>query len=234
MKSKRDGFFWVSYTDVMITLFFVMLAIAAISVYQLDEQARTSEEKLRRIEKIQDLVKKLQDQTTEDGKEKLFSFNKDANRFEIKRNITFDQGKFLIVNQSDRDYLIQVGKTIENLVAQAKKSTEGANLQTPGKVVGSASYLIVIEGSASPEGDCVSNYELSYKRAYQLWDLWLNANLKLKVPGFSDVQISGSGSQSPDRVTKPCLQLQDFIEDPSLRRFKIHVVPLIPDVSTIK
>jgi outer membrane protein OmpA-like peptidoglycan-associated protein len=234
MKGKRDGFFWVSYTDLMISLFFIMLAIAAISLYQVIQEKQKCQKDKEATERELEQIKQIQSLVSELEKDDRFIRNKDTGRFEIRRAIQFDQGKHIISN-NDKGYLIEIGRSLEGLISKMSQTQQpfGSSKAISSQSGGSASYLIVIEGSASPEGDCASNYELSYRRAYQLWDLWLNAGLKLKIPGTSDVQISGSGSQTPERLTRPCNQPQDLTIDPSLRRFKIHVVPLIPDVSTV-
>lgn len=219
MKLKRDGFFWVSYTDLMISLFFIMLAIAAISVYQIDEARRVSEEKLRRIEEIQETVRNLQNIKTAGG-EPMFQYRN--NRFETKK-ISFARGEYQIA-EADKPYLREVGIKLRELVSGAKDG---------------AGYLIVIEGGADPTGNCwESVFALSYRRAYSLWELWLSQGIDLKRPGVSDLQISGSGDQIPipcnnDERVPIANSLSDADRD-NLRRFSIHVLPLIPNVSEIK
>jgi outer membrane protein OmpA-like peptidoglycan-associated protein len=233
MKSKRDGFFWVSYTDVMITLFFVMLAIAAISVYQLDEARRVSEEKLKRIEEIQKAVTDLKNIKTKEAtpttdglpiEKEVPMFQVSNNRFETKP-IKFERGQFAI-SEIDKPYLQEVGRELKKLVSSAKDG---------------AGYLIVIEGGADPTGDCWNDvFALSYQRAYALWELWISQGIDLKRPGVSDLQISGSG----DQVPIPCNNINKRKEfsfsgratrtDDDLRRFSIHVLPLIPNVDEIK
>jgi len=222
----------------MITLFFVMLAIAAISIYEINKMRIISEEKLNQIKKIQAIVQKLNE--PENGtKEGPFKFNPKTGRFEIRREVNFPSNGDEIPF-TDREWLEKIGKKLEAIVGDIQKEQESSPLFNQGKRgERNASYLIVIEGTASEEGACKSNYELSYRRAYALWDLWLNAGIKLKVPGVSDVQISGSGSQRPERETVPCsVEEKEKREgtrkvdiDPSSRKFKIQLVPLIPDVN---
>jgi len=223
MKSKRDGFFWVSYTDVMITLFFVMLAIAAISVLQVNVEKqnvikakKASEEELRRIKEIQDSVKKLQEITTKDGR-RMFDYKN--NRFET-RPIRFERGAYSII-EMDKPYLKEVGQALNNLVARSNDK---------------ASYLIVIEGGADSTGDCREKvFKLSYERAHGLWEFWLSNGINLKQPPKSDLQISGTGDQIPRTCTEPDrLEGQPLQNEADMRRFSIHVLPLIPNVTAIK
>ena len=59
MKTKETDFFWPSYTDLMTSLFFIMLVLYVFTFVKLRLQQQATEEQLNKIKQIQNMVKEL-------------------------------------------------------------------------------------------------------------------------------------------------------------------------------
>ena len=171
---KGNNFFWISFADLMTSLFFIVLVLFGITSYQYKVSYRQLEE----LHKINDATKKLP--------KTYFEYNKKYKRYKLKREIHF---KIQSDNIEDNDinYLIKVGKQVENLIIELNSKPEFKKR----KIV----YLIIIEGMASKIA-YKENFELSYKRAlsvYRLWKKSLSNNSILFIPEICEIQIAGSG-----------------------------------------
>lgn len=56
---KKQSFFWVSYSDLMTSLFFIMLLLFVLASGGMYLDKEATEEQLRKIEEIQEAVKQL-------------------------------------------------------------------------------------------------------------------------------------------------------------------------------
>ena len=88
------------------------------------------------------------------------------------------------------------------------------------------SYILVFAGSASKTGVEDHNYELSYKRAWELWKYWKNDKLinfeDSKYNGLIDLQISGNGWGGIGRLPEE--------QEENNQRFLIQIFPKIGDI----
>ena len=69
---KKQSFFWVSYSDLMTSLFFIMLLLFVLASGGMYLDKEATEEQLRKIEEIQEAVKQLPTQYFEEDKEIVF------------------------------------------------------------------------------------------------------------------------------------------------------------------
>jgi len=74
----------------------------------------------------------------------------------------------------------------------------------------------------------LSDYELSYKRAYNLWEYWKNIGIDFeadKYKGLIDLQISGNGWGGVGRYER---DPEKFMKNESKnQRFIIQIIPKI-------
>lgn len=197
MVKRRSNFFWASFADLMISLFFLMLVLFAIlnrerQIYQKDAKY------LMDLKKIDEQIEALE----ESG---YFKYEQKYKRHLLTKEITFEAGRYLIRHWEDRKYLLEVGKAIDKLVEK--------------QITDSVQYLVIIEGMASKPGDLDQNYELSYKRAYEVYKIWKH-HAKSEVLSFvnhSEVLIAGSGEGGVGRY--------EGEEDELNQRFLIQVIP---------
>ena len=59
MRAKSKDFFWASFTDLMISLFFIMLVLYVLTFVRLKIQQKATEAQLNKIKEIQAAVKEL-------------------------------------------------------------------------------------------------------------------------------------------------------------------------------
>lgn len=171
---KGNNFFWVSFADLMTSLFFILLVLFGISSYQY----RVDLKKLKELEKISKATKSLPPS--------YFEYSLKYKRYKLKREIHFEL-KSDAIDAKDIGYLSGVGKEVEVLINNLNSKPEYKNQ----KIV----YLIIIEGMAS-NFKYTENFELSYKRALSVYRLWKNYLPKESIlfkPESCEIQISGSG-----------------------------------------
>ncbi len=178
MKNREANFFWTSYTDLMTSLFFVMLALYVLTVATLKYQQKATEEELRKIKEIQNATKQL-DST-------YFQYQPLYKRFALKRQIQFPLNKSTI-SMADAPYLRGVGLSIKQLIDRLQSKYRNQNIK----------YLIVIEGMASRDGS-LRNDQLSYERALALRKFWLREDIVLN-PDICEVIVGGSGEEGVGR-----------------------------------
>lgn len=201
MKTKTASFFWASFTDLMISLFFIMLVLYVLTFVRLKTQQQVTETQLNKMREIQAAVKELP--------QEYFTYQSEFKRFSLNKQIQFPKGKIEITGDY-RDYLLSVGRSIQELVSKLKSKYQNDNIK----------YLIVIEGMASVDGYSL-NDELSYQRALALARLWKQNNI-IFDPNFCELQIAGSGTGGIGRFTGS--------EEYKNQRFLIQIVPKIGDI----
>lgn len=170
---RQTNFFWPSYTDLMTSLFFIMLVLYVLTFVQLKLNAKATEDQLKKIKEIQTAVENLP--------KNFFEYQPDFKRFTLKKRISFDTGDSKI-NPNDYEYLINVGNSIKSLISDLTQKYSNENIK----------YLIVIEGMASND-KYLYNYQLSYERALSLIILWKKNNI-LFDENICELQIAGSGT----------------------------------------
>ncbi len=207
MKTKQSSFFWPSYTDLMTSLFFIMLVLYVLTFVRLrlqqealKKQKKATEEQLRTIKEIQQAVKELP--------EKYFRYDDRNRRFELKEQISFGKGLSAIPDQY-YTYLFEVGIELERLINNLKDRKDGQSIR----------YLVVIEGMASND-QYGRNYELSYQRALSLFEYWQRKAITFD-PGICEIQIAGSGTGGVGR---------DNVNEANNQRFLIQIIPKIGEL----
>ncbi len=179
-KKTKQNFFWVSYSDLMTSLFFIMLLLFVLASGGMYLDKEATEEQLRRIEEIQEAVKQLPTQYFEEDKEN--------HRWTLKREFSpaFMDGKDNIYALNDTTKLIEVGNSLMEVVKKLNYLKETSKYKDM-----NISYLVVIEGMASMD-NYYDNDALSYRRALSLYYLWKKNGISFEQ-SQCEVQISGSG-----------------------------------------
>lgn len=204
---KKESYFWTSYSDLMTTLFFVMLVLFVLAIVLLHkriikeaEERKASEEQLDKIRNAEQAIASID--TT------YFVYDEANNRFSLKDiNTQFRTGSANIndIDATNLRKLREAGTAIKKFVKETKLKNKGTD------------YILIIEGQTSR--DYYShNDELSYARALALMNYWEdNSIIWRRYP--CEVIISGSGFKSPFRV-KP-----DTLGSLANQRFVIHILP---------
>lgn len=198
MKTQNSGFFWPSFSDLMMSLFFIMLVLYVLTYLKLTNQQRATQEQLNKITEIQAAVKALPDE--------FFAYDSVYKRFSLVQNIEFERGKDVIQGQ-DVQYLTRVGRSISNLIDTLKTKYVGQDIK----------YVVIIEGMASKD-NYPDNYTLSYRRALAVQNLWNQQNIRFDQ-SVCEVQVAGSGIGGIGRFPPA--------EETKNQRILIQIVPKI-------
>ena len=189
MKEKTD-FFWPSYTDLMTSLFFVMLLLFVLVYIKQHQQIDNLEQKLAIIDAVEENLKPLKSDS------ELFVYEEKYKRFKLAFDVRFRTDKFAIRPGELKDYestvsnIDKAGINLKLIIARLKEAK-----QTNPKLK-NISYILVIAGYASQTGEEFHNYELSYNRALSLRNHWKASGIDFEDPSYQDLidlQISGNG-----------------------------------------
>lgn len=199
MEGKGSIFFWPSFTDLMTSLFFIMLVLFMLTAVKLTYQKRITEKELEAINNIQNAIRQLP--------EEYFVYDEKFKRFSLVRDIQFEENKSQILRSIDVKLLVDAGKAIENLLEVLQNADRGKDI----------SYMVVIEGMASKSGNRKRNFILSYERALAVYNLWKTYGINLNTENC-EIQISGSGEEGIGR---------DLNNDARNQRILIQIIPKI-------
>jgi len=208
-EKKRD-FFWLSYSDLMTSLFFVMLVLFILvfviqnnQIGQLKE-FKTEIERIREIEKAVNNIDK-----------RYFEYDSTNKKHILKMNFRFETQSYDLskIMPDKRPELLDAGLAIKKLI-----------LKFP--LEDNIKYLVVVEGQASKTNwyvdECNNDDVLSFHRAQALINFWKNSNTGLDQLKNCELVIAGSGEQGIPR------SLPDVW--PNNQRFLITIVPKIGDL----
>lgn len=217
MKKSNDSF-WPSYTDLMTSLFFIMLVLYVLTYVRLNSTIKLQKEKIEIIETVEENLKPLQKDKT------LFIYEEQYKRFNLAFQVKFNVGKSEITENDLIDYqqtrfnIIQAGnklKTIINNLNKLKKTNDKLK---------NVSYILVLAGYASKIGDEIENYKLSYQRALNLKNFWKQSGIDFEDPEYKeliDLQIAGNGTGGVGRKTD---------NESDNQRFLIQIFPKIGNI----
>lgn len=196
-KNKTESFFWTSYSDLMTSLFFVMLVLFVLVIVLLHNKISEQALKLEEYEKIEEIKKSLNNIDTT-----YFAYNPNYKKHILKISVKFPTGQSKItkIDTYTLDKLKYAGQAIQNQITEITKTNPEIQ------------YLLIIEGQASRD-NYTQNYELSYERALALSRFWQNSGIDFGEN--CEVLISGSGTGGSMREQK----------ESKNQRFLIHIIP---------
>jgi len=203
-KPKKESFFWTSYSDLMTSLFFVMLVLFVLTIALLHKKMVDVENERKATQTQLDKIKEIENATNNIDAE-YFEYKEKYKKHILKIEARFDENEFKkdkIKPQSAIKDLIHAGESIRDSIYSI--------LSRFPKI----QYLLIIEGQASMDAAGERyNYELSFKRAYTLKRIWDEENIDFG--NNCEILISGSGTGGT---------MRENIEKNN-QRFLIHIVP---------
>ena len=206
-KVKKESFFWTSYSDLMTTLFFVMLVLFVLVISLLYRRISAQDLKLAEFEKIEEIKKAINEIN-----ENYFEYRPEFKKHVLKLSVQYPKGQFDMAAITDRNLLNQIenaGNEIKNIIEKFK---DDENIK----------YLVIIEGQASADGyftdDYRNNNVLSYLRALKLKEFWESKNIFLDLLPNCELVVAGSGEKGVPR------ELPDWRNEKN-QRFLIHIIP---------
>ncbi len=190
-KNKKESFFWTSYSDLMTSLFFVMLLLFALTIILLHnkmielEKAKTkaegdkaaTEAQLAKITELENSIKNIDTI--------FFEYNNEYKTHVLRTKVKFERGSANFGDISDvtKQELYAVRDLLRDSLESFVKSTPDA------------SYLLIIEGQASKD-NFTGNNRLSYDRALALFKFWFPNQTETNLKFFNlpcEVVIAGAG-----------------------------------------
>ena len=217
MNTSKSDTFWPSYTDLMTSLFFVMLVLYILTYVRLNATIQLQANKLKIIETVEANLQPLKTETS------LFIYEQQYKRFKLAFDVKFENDQYqLIPGQLDNyeqtiSHIEKAGLKLKSIIDHLKQ--ERASDERLKQV----SHVVVIAGYASRTGEELHNYELSYKRALKLKDYWKSKGIDFEASEYEelvDLQIAGNGWGGIGRLP---LQADN-------QRFLIQIFPKIGDV----
>ena len=217
---NKDNSFWLSYSDLMTSLFFVMLVLFIMCIVQMKlintnlqetlNEANASKEQLEQILQLDRQFEVL---------------SKSSELVYIEEKKTFVAKDFIgveIFNPNDDTIKKEFVSTVDKVGLSLQRIVEDLYKKNP-----QLSFQMIIEGNAAiPYEDLVNKkfnpdsyqmYLLSYKRALALYSKWKRSGLDFRKYN-TEILICGSGFNGINRDVK---------KEDNNKRFVIQIIPKI-------
>ena len=238
MSQKQESYFWTSYSDLMTSLFFVMLVLFVLAcamlnnkIDEVEKQKTATEMELAKIKAIEESfgttdLNKLKEKLLEVEKQKEATEKELAKIREIEESIEAIDPNFFEYNSKHKKHILKINvqfKKGSSNIADIP-STQQTQLINAGKSISKflrnssddVRYLLIIEGQSSKD-DYPGNDVLSYDRANSLRHFWNKNNIDFSSK--CEVIVSGSGQNGVMRA------LPDDKNNEKNQRFLIHIIP---------
>ena len=219
---KKNNIFWIGYSDLMTSMFFIMLVLFALTIGFLQVQINENEKLIadlkdkekgliQETDRLQKLLN-LEEQFKPLLEDSSFYYLPDCKKFIIKDLMAteiFEPNKF-VIKKAYVQKTINAGIKINNFLRTLNK-------QNP-----DLSYLLVIEGNMANtfdkriRRDAEYGYLISYQRALAVYNLWLKKNINFRRYNV-EVMLCGSGFNGLCR---------DATEENN-KRFSIQIIPKV-------
>lgn len=199
MAQKKESFFWTSYSDLMTSLFFVMLVLFVLVIVLLHKRMEATEAQLQEIKKIEE--------STKDLNPDYFDYRTDYKKFVLKIQARYPAYAYELnsIIAPDKE------KQLEDIANAGKEIQSFLNKHKEYK------YVLIVEGQASKD-TYRGNYDLSYQRALSLMRYWVD-DCKINFGDNCEILISGSGD---GKLNNNSMRES---EEKNNQRFLIHILP---------
>jgi hypothetical protein len=219
---RKHNFFWVGYSDLMTSMFFIMLVLFVLTIGYLQIKISENEKLIKELkireygliqetERLQKLLN-LEEQFRPLINDSSFYYLPDCKKF-IVRDLMgveiFLPNKVVIRKEFVQRTLV-AGRKIETFL-------KGLSIENKG-----FSYLLVIEGNMANKWDhSISRnnslgYTTSYQRALAVYNLWIRNGINFRKYN-AEVLLCGSGFNGLCR---------DAVEENN-KRFSIQIIPKV-------
>lgn len=199
MTQKKESFFWTSYSDLMTSLFFIMLVLFVLVIVLLNKRMEATEKQLEEIRKVE--------RSTQGLSKNYFKYRPEYKKYVLNIEVSYPVGESEIsmIDVPNKEKclvdLYNAGKEVKSFLERNHENK----------------YILIIEGQASKD-NYLYNYELSYQRALGLIKYWIE-DKKLDFGDNCEIQIAGSGDGKLDTNS-----MRENLESAN-QRFLIHILP---------
>ena len=212
---KENNFFWPSYSDLMTSLFFIMLVLYILTYIKLKNERNDLLVKAEQLEKIKKIEKAINEI---DKEEKYYKYDTIYKKHILCMKVKFGSKVFDIESLGIRqkDSLYMAGKLIQDLLETLK---EEKNIK----------YLVIIEGQASKipfnDNPWQNNNTLSYLRALSLKQYWEKKGLLIEKTNC-ELIVCGSGEGGVPRIIPSLNKTKNEINsiEEGNQRFLVHII----------
>lgn len=228
MKRHEDnGSFWLSYSDLMTSMFFIMLVLFIVCIVKVSLSYKELEQEKQKTEQIL-----AETQATNEQLQQILQLDKQFKELSNSSRLGYDEEKKMFYA---KDFVgIEIFNPYDDHIKpefDAKVKEVGADLQEILAKLHAEnprfSYQLVIEGTAAIKWEQKANgtynpdnqemYWLSYRRALALYNRWKAQGLDLRKYN-TEIIIAGSGFNGINRDNK--------VEDNN-KRFIIQIIPKV-------
>lgn len=215
MAAKKESFFWTSYSDLMTSLFFIMLTLFVLVIVLLHKRMETTERQLEEIKKVEASTKEL-------GRSQYYSYKPEYKKYVLNVKCFFEESKSELKDlKTDTSSLHKAGTEIEEFLSRNENK-----------------YLLIIEGQASRNSikQTDLNYSLSFQRALTLMKFWkdichidFGINCEIQIAGSGDGRYNfgytgGEDTYRFEELDKTLMRERGDKEREN-QRFVIHIIP---------
>lgn len=216
MSQKKESFFWTSYSDLMTSLFLIMLTMFVLVVVLLSKRMITTQRQIDEIKKIEASTKEL-------ARTKYYAYKPEYKKYVLNVRCYFDELKADLVDlQTNTQDLRNAGIEIKHFLARNKDNQ----------------YLLIIEGQASRNSTRQTelNYRLSFQRALTLMKFWkdvcmidFGTNCEIQIAGSGDGRYNfgyteGENTKRFEELDETLMRERGSLEKEN-QRFIIHIIP---------
>lgn len=216
MAERKESFFWTSYSDLMTSLFFIMLTLFVLVIVLLHKRMETTEKQLEEIKKVEASTKEL-------GRSENFAYKAEYKKYVLDVRCFFEATRFRLADmQADTARLHQAGSEIKDFLDRNESNQ----------------YLLIIEGQASrnSQKQTDANYEWSFQRALTLMKFWkdichidFGTNCEIQIAGSGDgrYNFGYTGGDYTERFKEldATLMRERGFNEVANQRFVIHIIP---------
>lgn len=216
MAENKESFFWTSYSDLMTSLFFIMLTLFVLIIVLLHKRMEVTEKQLDEIKKVEASTKEL-------GRSKNFAYKAKYKKYVLDVRCFFNETKYLLADlQADTARLHMAGTEIKKFLDRNENNQ----------------YLLIIEGQASRNSvkQTDANYNWSFQRAFTLMKFWkdichidFGVNCEIQIAGSGDgrYNFGYTGGETTDRFKQldATLMRERGSNEFENQRFIIHIIP---------
>lgn len=222
-KKGNSSIFWVGFSDLMTSLFFIVLVLFVVTYVNNRNTIIAQDDQLQMYKEVEESLMPLKDNSS-------FMYEDKYKRFLLSFDVKFKPARYEIQEGNLEKYaetrtnIINAGKKLKEVLNAVVTSAKEQNRADKDKV----SYLVIISGYASKlySADTTAlgmkkEYDLSYNRAYALWEFWKKEGINFEDKAYGeliDLQLSGNGWGGVGRKID---------NEDNNQRFIIQIVPKI-------
>ena len=192
---KNSKLFWISYSDIMTSIFFVMLVLFTVMII-INASLESEIDKLKNaliVETKEKAEMEAIQQALTSLDSKYFLFDGENKRYRLSIDVNFNpnEANINVVGPETMQSLYQAGLELYNKINSLIQTNENVH------------YLLIIEGNTQrsllesgwnylimPD----VGYELSYRRALALYNFWISNGIDFrKLEPNCEIIIAGSG-----------------------------------------